>query len=123
MRQALFVTGFCFSKEATRKTGGGQTKEACLLTRVFFCKECSGRLQRTHPELPAEAIANDKWGGPVPEEIERLSYAEAKIMQRARTFLSLKRAATSRIKKKSAQHYRYSSLATARQFEMTNPCK
>ena len=70
-----------------------------------FCKACSGRIKRKHPELPAEAIANDKWGGPVPEEIECLSYAEKKIMQRARTYLSLKRAATSRIKKKSAQQW------------------
>ena len=41
----------------------------------------------------------------MPEEIECLSYAEKKIMQRARTYLDLKRAATSRIKKKSAQQW------------------
>ena len=55
------------------------------------------------PSLPAEAIANDRWGGPVPPELECLTYAEKKVMQRARTYVDLKRAAASRIKKKSAQ--------------------
>ena len=70
-----------------------------------FCTACFNRIRKKNPELPAEAIANDNWMGPVPEEIECLSYAEQKVMQRARTRVDLKRAATDRIKKKSAQQW------------------
>ena len=83
-------------------------KEDAGGARTFTCRMCQGcvgRVAQKHPELPGEAIANDRWGGPVPPEIGCLSYAEKKIMQRARTYLDIKRAATSRIRKTSAQQW------------------
>ena len=70
-----------------------------------MCEKCVSRITRKKPEFPCDAIANDRWGGPVPEEIQCLSFAEKRILQRARTYLSLKRASESRIKKKSTQHW------------------
>ena len=102
-----------FLEKADQDRWGKLNEEGLPTFSCRFCKACSSGITRKHPELPAEAIANDKWGGPVPEEIECLSYAEKKIMQRARTYLDLKRAATSRIKKKSAQQWTTQGIKAA----------
>ena len=42
--------------------------------------------------MPPRARANDMWGGPLPEALRVLTYAETKVLQLARTYVSLKRA-------------------------------
>ena len=41
--------------------------------------------------MPSQARANDAFGGPLPECMRALSYAETKVLQLARASVSLKR--------------------------------
>ena len=65
----------------------------------FLCRKClvalrprvlpSGRLTAT---MPAEPRANGMWRGPDPAELHRLSYTDAKVINLARVYVSVKRA-------------------------------
>ena len=64
----------------------------------YLCRRCHDALSRTtgkeqHPEprMPAEARANGLWRGPDPQEIADLSYSEAKVINTARVYVSVKR--------------------------------
>ena len=41
--------------------------------------------------MPAQARANGLWGGPVPEALECFTYAERRVVQLARLYVSVKR--------------------------------
>ena len=63
----------------------------------FLCRKCSTNLAasdshgRPAPRLPAEARANGLWRGPDPPELSSLSYTEAKVINLARIYVSVKR--------------------------------
>ena len=63
----------------------------------FLCRKCRAGLAasdsggRPAPKLPAEARANGLWRGPDPPELRALNYAEAKVMNLARIYVSIKR--------------------------------
>ena len=41
--------------------------------------------------MPSMARANGLWHGPVPPELEALSYVESKVLNQARIYVSVKR--------------------------------
>eukprot|EP00969_Alexandrium_andersonii_P270639 11962878-Alexandrium_andersonii.AAC.1 len=63
-----------------------------------MCTLCRDSICRSTPTLPAESKANDRWGGPVPAELAALTFADRKIMQRARTYVTLRRAMSGRLR-------------------------
>ena len=64
---------------------------------VALCKHCLAGFSRKdakgNPKLhmPEQARANGLWGGPESEELRVLSYAERKVIQLARVYVSVKR--------------------------------
>ena len=64
---------------------------------VALCKHCLAGFSRKdakgNPKLhmPEQARANGLWGGPEPKELRVLSYAERKVIQLARVYVSVKR--------------------------------
>ena len=65
--------------------------------RVRLCKDCFAGLSHKNrsgqPKLvmPEVALANGLWGGPEPHALSVLSYAERKVLQLARCYVSVKR--------------------------------
>ena len=59
--------------------------------QCYLCKACYGPLARPVPFMPPRARANDMWGGPLPDAIRVLSYAETKVLQLARACVPMKR--------------------------------
>ena len=63
----------------------------------FLCRKCRTNLAfsdsdgRPAPRLPAEARANGLWRGPDPPELSSLSHTEAKVLNLARIYVSVKR--------------------------------
>ena len=63
-----------------------------------LCRRCyealshtSGKDKRPAPRMPAEARANGLWRGPDPPQLAALSYSEAKVINLARVYVSVKR--------------------------------
>ena len=66
--------------------------------RCQLCKKCRGVLSavisssgKPNARMPPMARANGLWRGPDPEELQRLSYCEAKVINLARVYVSVKR--------------------------------
>ena len=57
----------------------------------FLCKRCCQHLRKRTPSMPPEARASGMWRGPDPEELRSLSYCEAKVINLARVYVSVKR--------------------------------
>ena len=65
----------------------------------WLCRKCAASLskrslcaqERPAAKMPELARANGLWGGPQPEVIRSLSYAESKVIQLARLYVSVKR--------------------------------
>ena len=70
-------------------------------TGAIFCSLCKhcieplrrveGSRKRPHVTMPAQARANGMWHGPDPPELQDLSYAECKVINLARIYVSVKR--------------------------------
>ena len=56
-----------------------------------LCKRCKAALCRFKVRMPEYARANGLWHGPDPEELQELSYAECKVINLARIYVSVKR--------------------------------
>ena len=63
-----------------------------------LCKHCTeplrrvqGPSKRPHVTMPGQARANGMWHGPDPPELQELSYAECKVINLARIYVSVKR--------------------------------
>ena len=63
-----------------------------------LCRKCcaalarrDARTKRPAPHMPEQARANRLWHGPEPPELLDLSYAEAKVINLARVYVSVKR--------------------------------
>jgi len=94
------VTSGCYHPEdrlsanASSDYSPGANASALL---VALCKHCSAGLShkdrhgKPKLQMPEQARANGLWGGPEPEEIRALSYAERKVIQLARVYVSVKR--------------------------------
>ena len=65
----------------------------CRLCRK--CRDCLSRVEektrKPHLAMPAAARANGMWHGPEPPALEELSYAESKVINLARVYVSVKR--------------------------------
>ena len=64
----------------------------------YLCRRCCealshtvGKDKRPAPRMPAEARANGLWRGPDPPQLAALSYSEAKVINLARVYVSVKR--------------------------------
>ena len=57
----------------------------------FLCRKCFTAITCKQPQMPTHAIANGMWGGPLPQQLECLTYAERKVVQRARLYISVRR--------------------------------
>jgi hypothetical protein len=68
-------------------------KITCFLCRSCFdaLSQTSGKQQRPAPRMPEQARANGLWRGPDPPELAELSYSEAKVINLARVYVSVKR--------------------------------
>ena len=64
--------------------------ELCSKCRDSFAA-IHGKTRAPKARMPRFARANGLWHGPDPPEIEALSYAETKVIQRARLYVSVKR--------------------------------
>ena len=64
---------------------------------VALCKHCLAGFSRKDAkgkpklQMPEQARANGLWGGPESEELRALTYAERKVIQLARVYVSVKR--------------------------------
>jgi hypothetical protein len=65
-----------------------------------FCTDCAKQFSRLQgparkripaPRMPIFARANGLWGGPLPSELEALTYTERRIIALARIYVSIKR--------------------------------
>ena len=64
-----------------------------------LCRKCAAQLARLsnhlqpspEPLMPLLCRANGLWGGPEPRELAVLTYAERRVIQLARFYISLKR--------------------------------
>ena len=65
--------------------------------QVALCKHCLAGLSHKDKQgkpkltMPEQARANGFWGGPMPEELRALTYAENKVIQLGRVYVSAKR--------------------------------
>ena len=64
--------------------------------RCLLCRKCAASLssldeQKPKTKMPMQARANGLWHGPQPDELADLSYAEAKVINLARMYVSVKR--------------------------------
>ena len=62
--------------------------ENCLQN---LAKVDAGGVRKPHVKMPRGARANGLWHGPDPEELQALSYAECKVINMARIYVSVKR--------------------------------
>ena len=67
-------------------------------THCQLCKNCRAALSavesrtgKPRARMPPMARANGLWRGPDPEELRQLSYCEAKVINLARVYVSVKR--------------------------------
>ena len=64
---------------------------------LWLCKKCKAAFAHKSdigtptPKLPERARANGLWGGPLPAELECLTYSERKVIQLARCHVCVKR--------------------------------
>ena len=81
-----------------KKAGATDTDTAGVA--CDFCKNCAAQFTRLRgsPEsrrpavrMPLFARANGLWGGPLPEELGVLTYAERRVIALARVYVSIKR--------------------------------
>ena len=79
------------------KTTVGSFGENGTIT-CSLCRRCRealshtvGKRQLPAPRMPPEARANGLWRGPDPPELAQLSYTEAKVINLARVYVSVKR--------------------------------
>ena len=75
---------------------GLNAEDGTIQTRL--CRRCFDALRQTHANsakpaarMPSEARANGLWRGPDPTQLACLSYNEAKVINLARIYVSVKR--------------------------------
>ena len=80
------------------RAGGLRVAEADGTVSCFLCRKCSSALQprflrdgSVRVRMPVDARANGMWHGPDPPELSVLSYNEAKVINLARIYVSVKR--------------------------------
>ena len=88
-------------KRARQKYRGAnlQVNAADGAISCSLCKRCKAALRRVKDDakkrpnlrMPEYARANGFWHGPDPEELQELSYAECKVINLARIYVSVKR--------------------------------
>mgnify|MGYP002809608782 CR=1 FL=1 len=81
-----------------KKVGATDSADAGVV--CDFCKNCAAQFtrlrgpkeeQRPAVRMPLFARANGLWGGPLPEELGVLTYAERRVIALARVYVSIKR--------------------------------
>ena len=77
--------------EETSTKGGGVSLNLWLCAECFADLSAKGADGVPKPRMPRLARANGLWGGPEPEELACLTYAERKVIQLARLYVSVKR--------------------------------
>ena len=75
-----------------------EIEESTGAISCYLCRKCLNALNKKNintgaprPCMPAEARANGLWRGPQPTELATLSYCEAKVINMARIYVSVKR--------------------------------
>ena len=79
-----------FATEAERQAWDKAAVETPAQLSCSCCSKCRRALNASPPKLPAEAIANDNWSGPVPPELSDLTEAEIIFISRGFTVRSLR---------------------------------
>ena len=79
------------SLQVSTDDGGAISCSLCKLCRSALRRVKGDAKKSPHVRMPEYARANGLWHGPDPEELRELSYAECKVINLARIYVSVKR--------------------------------